>query len=52
VLDAPLRGRWRREVERALALLDDALARTSLPSEARNRDAIESWLLDVRRRHF
>jgi predicted nucleotidyltransferase len=52
VLDVSLRERWRRDVERALASLDDALVRSSLPSEPRNRDDVETWLLDVRRRYF
>jgi predicted nucleotidyltransferase len=52
VLDVPLRERWRRDVERALTLLDDALIRSPLPSEPRNRETVETWLLDVRRRYF
>ncbi len=50
VLVEPMRAKWRSEVERAFASLDDALAKSSLPSEAPNRDEIESWLLKVRRR--
>lgn len=50
VLDEPLRSKWRAQVERAFAALDDALASSSLPDEAPNRDEMESWLLGVRRR--
>jgi predicted nucleotidyltransferase len=52
VLDVALRERWRREVERALALLDETLARSPLPPEPRNRVALEAWLLEVRRTRF
>jgi predicted nucleotidyltransferase len=52
VLAEPLRGKWRAEVERALALLDAAPAASALPDEAPNRDALEAWLLDVRRKHW
>jgi predicted nucleotidyltransferase len=52
VLEAPLRARWRSEVERALALLDESLAKSPLPDEAPNRDEIEAWLLQTRRRRW
>jgi predicted nucleotidyltransferase len=52
VLDEPLRRKWVAEVERAFALLDEALAKSPLPAEAPNRDGLESWLLETRRRHW
>jgi predicted nucleotidyltransferase len=52
VLDEPLRTKWRSEVERAFTLLDEALANSVLPEEAPNRDDIERWLLETRRRRW
>ena len=52
VLEEPLRGKWRAQAERAFALLDEALARSPLPAEAPNRDEIEAWLLETRRRRW
>jgi predicted nucleotidyltransferase len=52
ILDEPLRRKWRAEVERAFVRLDDALARSPLPDDAPNRDELEGWLLEVRRRHW
>jgi predicted nucleotidyltransferase len=52
VLDEPLRGKWRAEVERAFVLLDEALASSPLPEEAPNRDDLENWLLEARRRRW
>ncbi|HEU4412610.1 MAG TPA: nucleotidyltransferase domain-containing protein [Polyangiaceae bacterium] len=50
---APLGGEalahWRRRADEALARLDDALARSTLPDEAPNQPALEAWLLEVRR---
>jgi predicted nucleotidyltransferase len=52
VLDEPLRAKWRSQVERAFTTLDEALAKSPLPTEASNRDEIEAWLLAVRRRRW
>jgi predicted nucleotidyltransferase len=52
VLDEPLRGKWRERVEQAFGMLDDALAKSPLPAEAPNRDEIEAWLLQTRRRRW
>ena len=52
VLDEPLRGKWRAQVERAFGMLDEALAKSPLPDEAPNRSEIESWLLQTRRRRW
>jgi predicted nucleotidyltransferase len=49
-LDEPLRARWRREVERAFTLLDEAHLSSPLPAEPANRDEVEAWLLELRRR--
>lgn len=51
-LDAAMKERWRREVERAFTQLDDALARSPLPDEAPNQAELEAWLLEVRRRYW
>lgn len=51
-LPAEIAERWRKEVVRAFDVLDDALARSSLPEEPRNAREIEAWLLDLRRRSF
>ncbi len=49
---APLSEREDRELsgslDRALALLEDAYARSPLPEGAPNRDAIERWLIEQR----
>lgn len=49
-LDEPMRARWRAEVERALALLDEAHDQSPLPAEPANAAEVEAWLLEVRRR--
>jgi predicted nucleotidyltransferase len=51
-LAEPLRTKWRLEVTRALALLDEAFAISPLPDESPNRPDIEAWLLDVRRKRW
>lgn len=52
----PLEGatleHWRRRADEALARLDDALARSTLPDDAPNQAALEAWLLDVRRANW
>ena len=40
---------WRGKVGRAFSVLDDALERSPLPEEPRNTDALDTWLLEVRR---
>ncbi len=49
-LDAGERDRWLGEAQRALALLEPALAESVLPEEPPNRDELEDWLLDLRLR--
>jgi predicted nucleotidyltransferase len=51
-LPAELQVKWRREVERAFALLDAALPSSPLPEEPPNRAELEAWLVEVRRRYF
>ncbi len=48
-LDAAERDRWLGEAERALALLEPALAESVLPEEPPNADEVEAWLLELRR---
>ncbi|MCP3097481.1 nucleotidyltransferase domain-containing protein [Myxococcus sp. K15C18031901] len=45
---------WRREVSRSFEVLDQALSASVLPEEppAQAVEALEAWLLDVRRRKF
>jgi len=52
VLDQMTRAKWRSQVERAFAALDEALVTSPLPAEAPNRDEIEAWLLATRRRRW
>jgi hypothetical protein len=51
-LDRATLDRWRDGLGRALGLLDEALAASPLPEEPRNRDAIEAWLVALRRASF
>ncbi len=51
-LAAVERDRWLGEAERALGLLEPALAESVLPEESPNRDELESWLLDLRRAYW
>jgi uncharacterized protein len=43
-------ARWRGEMDRALALLEESAARSPLPEEPRDVGALEAFLLAVRRR--
>lgn len=43
---------WLSEGARALALLDNAVARSVLPTDPANEAAVERWLLDVRKRNW
>ena len=47
-LDEDLRRRWPGLSDE----LDQALERSPLPEEAPNRDAMERWLIDLRRRQL
>jgi predicted nucleotidyltransferase len=51
-LGTALFARWRGELDRALAHLDDAHATSPLPAEPRSRAEISAWLVEVRRAHF
>jgi predicted nucleotidyltransferase len=51
-LDEPMREKWRREVARALVLLDEKWPSSPLPEEPANRAELESWLIEIRRRYF
>ncbi len=51
-LDGATLAHWRRRVDEALAALDDALARSTLPDEAPNQPALEAFLLEVRRANW
>ncbi len=51
-LDAGARDHWPEEAERALALLEHALAESVLPEEPPNWDEVEAWLLDLRRAYW
>jgi predicted nucleotidyltransferase len=46
VEDAP---RWRVVAQRAFQVLDDALARSPLPEAPPNADALDAWLVELRR---
>jgi predicted nucleotidyltransferase len=47
-----LRDKWRKDIERAFARLEEARQRSPLPEEAPNKSELEAWLLDVRKRYF
>jgi len=51
-LPAAIAGRWLAEAPRVLTVLDAARERSVLPEEPANREAIESWLVELRRRRF
>ncbi len=51
-LDGPTLERWRGEVARVFALLEAARETSPLPEEPTNRDEIEAWLVDLRRRRW
>lgn len=51
-LPEPVARRWMAEAGRALDVVDAALERSPLPEEAPNRDAMETWLVELRRRRF
>lgn len=52
VLKQTTRAMWLDEIGRAFSQLDEAYATSRLPEEAPNRDELEAWLLDLRRRSF
>ena len=49
-LAASLKGRWMEAVKRAFAMLDEAHAQSPLPPDSLNRDEVEAWLVEARRR--
>lgn len=51
-LEAGAARLWMDELQRALALLDAAQARSPLPGEAANRPEVEDWLTALRREVF
>jgi predicted nucleotidyltransferase len=51
-LPRDLGERWRGEVQRAFAVLDDALVHSPMPEESSNVREIEQWLVALRRRGF
>lgn len=51
-LPAAERERWVTEAERALLLLEPALAESVLPEEAPNAGELEDWLLELRRNRW
>jgi uncharacterized protein len=51
-LSPELRDKWRREIGRAFSLLDESRVKSPLPDEPTNRDELDAWLLEIRRRYF
>jgi predicted nucleotidyltransferase len=53
-IDLPdeLRDKWTKEIERAFAQLEEARQKSPLPDEAPNKNELEAYLLEVRKRHF
>jgi uncharacterized protein len=51
-LPEALSEHWRGQVERAFERLDSALERSVLPEEPRGTEALEAWLLELRRSRF
>src|SRR5262249_55823803 len=49
-LDAAAKTDWLKTVGRAFEILDDAHTRSVLPPEPPNRDELEAWLIDRRKR--
>ena len=49
-LDSAGKSDWLKAVGRAFDVLDDANARSILPPEPQNRDELEAWLIEQRRR--
>ena len=49
-LDSDAKSDWLKSVARAFEILDDANARSVLPPEPPNRDELEAWLIEQRRR--
>jgi predicted nucleotidyltransferase len=47
-LPAEMSERWREKTARAFALLDEALASSTLPAEPRAEAQLEAWLVEVR----
>ncbi len=43
---------WRPRVDRVLAALDDAYAKSTLPEETANVSEVDAWLIEVRRARF
>jgi len=44
----PFHERLSAGLDRALAMLEEAHATSTLPEEAPNRDALDAWLLETR----
>jgi hypothetical protein len=51
-LPEELATRWLGEVERVFEVLDSALTTSVLPDESPNVDAVDAWLVALRRRRF
>jgi len=51
-LPEPLSEHWRGQVTRAFERLDSACERSVLPEEPRGTEALEAWLLELRRSRF
>jgi predicted nucleotidyltransferase len=52
VLDQVSLRAWQPRVQKAFALLDDALTRSRLPHESPNAGVLEAWLIDLRMRQL
>lgn len=52
VLPESERARWLDEVDRAVASLDAAMEASVLPDEPAGEDALDAWLIEVRRAMF
>jgi len=51
-LPDPLSEHWRGQVSRAFERLDSACERSVLPEEPQGSEALEAWLLELRRSRF
>ena len=52
VLNAPERAHWQQQLTRAFDVLNDAHKASALPAEAPNRQALNDWLVAIRRQQL
>lgn len=51
-LSDAVRDRWLDEIKRAFAILEEAHASSTLPEQPENRQALNDWLIELRRARF